>query len=224
MSVAVTHNKPPSTGAKTADSNCCDGVPYGSKSTTSKHFSCCNATTRTSPQLVTILSTRRFTSSDSRALYSLLFSTANAAVGSKSFATIHLTSSSSLAYRIALSPVAHMPSKIVIGSNGGFSFFSSSSSSSIITFGCSAAAAAASSAVSRFSSAPTTCHRNVPGFTSTHSFCFSSSSVFVVVAGCSRVVSFVANMCSRSRSLTKCAMILLSRGTLLYIPFPRLVF
>mmetsp|Transcript_3627 Transcript_3627/g.11154 ORF Transcript_3627/g.11154 Transcript_3627/m.11154 type:complete len:233 (+) Transcript_3627:1088-1786(+) len=219
MSVAVTHSKPPSTGANTADSNCWDGVPYGSKSTTSKHFSCCNATTRTSPQLVTILSTRAFTSSDSSALYRLLFSTAKAAVGSKSLATIHLTSSNSLAYRIALKPVAHMPSKIVIGSNGVFSVLISISSSSFffsstfVGFG-----------IVSFTSSPATCHRNVPGFTSIHSFCFVPSSFFASFSLFFGTSFFEANMRSLSSSLTKYSIILLSFGTLLYIPFPRLVF
>lgn len=48
MSVAVTHNKPPSATAWTAASRSWTGVPYGSRSTTSNSFSCVSITTRAS--------------------------------------------------------------------------------------------------------------------------------------------------------------------------------
>ena len=48
MSVAVTHSKPPSPTACTAPSRSVEGVPYGSRSTTSNIFSCCIITMRTS--------------------------------------------------------------------------------------------------------------------------------------------------------------------------------
>ena len=120
MSVAVTQSKPPSPTACTAPSRSVDGVPYGSRSTTSNIFSCCIMSIRTSWPAHTTFAIRDDASEECAALNATLRLMAATALGSKSFATTHPNSSSSRAYRIARRPLAAMPSRILSGLSGGF--------------------------------------------------------------------------------------------------------
>eukprot|EP00982_Pelagococcus_subviridis_P011995 31135-Pelagococcus_subviridis.AAC.26 len=130
MSVAVTHSNAPSAAVCTAPSSSVDGVPYGSRSTTSNIFSCCIMSIRTSPDAHTMRFIRVAASSEHFALYSTFRAMDAIARGSKSFATTHPRSSSSRAYRTARNPDAAMPSRTRMGFKGGFCFGGASASSS----------------------------------------------------------------------------------------------
>ena len=82
-------------------------------------------------------------------LYALFLSIASAALGSKSFATTHPTSSNSCAYLNARNPVADMPSKIVNPRSGSFATSTVASSPSVVV----ATAAASASFIAPCSSA-----------------------------------------------------------------------
>ena len=120
MSVAVTRSKPPSATVCTAPSSSVDGVPYGSRSTASNIFSCVIMSMRTSPALGTTLATAASAASECFALNSTFRAIDATAVGSRSLATTHPTSSSSRAYLMARRPDAAMPSRMRMGLSGGF--------------------------------------------------------------------------------------------------------